>query len=125
MKQFKMQEKELAKLDGQSMMLEQQKMMIESANFDIGVVNTIKDGKNAIGTLNKQMNVDDIADLKEELDDMMAENAERQDYFANIAKEGEDELKDELDELEALMAEEELKDMDIINTGPIKQKAKV
>ena len=77
MKQFKMQEKELAKLDGQSMLLEQQKMMIESANFDIGVVNSIKDGKNAIGALNKQMNVDDIADLKEELDDMMAENAER------------------------------------------------
>merc|ERR1719313_1632415 len=95
------------------MLLEQQKMMIESANFDIGVVNSIKTGKDAIGQLNKQMNVDDIADLKDELDDMMAENAERQDYFADIAKEGQDELLGELDELEAEMAAADLNAMDL------------
>ena len=39
MKKMKMFEKELQKLDGQSIMLEQQKMMIESTNFDVGVVN--------------------------------------------------------------------------------------
>lgn len=69
MKNMKMQEKELAKLDGQSMMLEQQKMMIESANFDTGVINSIKAGKDAISDMNKQMNVDDIAELKDELED--------------------------------------------------------
>ena len=52
-------------------------MMIESANFDVGVVNSIRDGKNAIGALNKLMDIDDIAELKDELDDMMAENEER------------------------------------------------
>ena len=97
-------------------------MMIESANFDIGVVNSIKDGKNAIGTLNKQMNVDDIAELKDELDDMMAENAERQDYFANIAKEGEEDLLGELDNLEAEMAQSELDSMSLPSVhAPIKQ----
>lgn len=115
-----MHEKQLAALDGQSLLLEQQKMMIESAHFDIGVVNSIKDGKNAIGTLNKQMNVDDIADLRDELDDLMAENNERQEFFAGIANENNDELLGELDELEAEMAEKELQGMDIINTGPIK-----
>ena len=59
------------------MMLEQQKMMIESANFDIGVVNSIKAGKDAIGTLNKQMDIDKIAELKDDLDDMMTEHEER------------------------------------------------
>ena len=108
-----MQEKELAKLDGQSMMLEQQKMMIESANFDIGVVNSIKNGKDAIQGLNKQMNVDDIAELKDDLDDMMAENEERQDYFAGIAQEGQDDLIGELDDLEAEMAMGDLDAMDI------------
>jgi hypothetical protein len=49
-------------------------MMIESTSFDIGVVNTIKDGKNTIGALNKQMSITDIEELKEDLDDMMAEN---------------------------------------------------
>ena len=100
-------------------------MMIESANFDIGVVNSIKDGKNAIGTLNKQMNVDDIADLKDELDDMMAENSERQDYFANIAKEGEDDLLGELDDLEAEMAQSELDSMSLPSVHvPIKPNGK-
>ena len=100
-------------------------MMIESANFDIGVVNSIKDGKNAIGTLNKQMNVDDIAELKDELDDMMAENAERQDYFAGIAKEGEDDLLDELNDLEAEMAQSELDSMSLPSAHvPIKQNGK-
>ena len=48
MRQVKMHDKELAKLDGQAIMLEQQKMMIESANFDVGVVNSIKSGKDVI-----------------------------------------------------------------------------
>ena len=42
MKQHKMNEGELAKLDGQSMMLEQQKMMIEEANSNAGVMKTLK-----------------------------------------------------------------------------------
>ena len=97
-------------------------MMIESANFDVGVVSSIKAGKDAIGTLNKQMNVDDIAELKDELDDMMAENAERQDYFAGIAKEGEDELLGELDELEAMCMEQELGGMDLAPTVNVPKK---
>ncbi len=52
-------------------------MMIETTHFDIGVVNSIKVGKSAIESLNKQMNVDDITELKEELDDLMADNNER------------------------------------------------
>ena len=104
------------------MLLEQQKMMIESANFDIGVVNSIKTGKDAIGQLNKQMNVDDIADLKDELDDMMAENTERQEYFAGVAQEGQDELLGELDELEAELAADDLNKMDILDAPIIQPK---
>ena len=87
MKNMKMQEKELAKLDGQSIMLEQQKTMIESANFDVGVINSIKAGKDAITVMNKEMNVDDIAELKDELEDQMAEISERQEFFASVANE--------------------------------------
>ena len=123
MKQYKMNTGELAKLDGQSIILEQQKMQIESANFDVGVVTAMKTGKNAIQNFNKQINVDDIADLKDELDDMMAENQERQDYFAGIAQDGNDELLGELDEWEAEAAEKELQEMDI-NPQPIINKPK-
>ena len=58
--------------------------------------------------MNKQMNVDDIADLKDELADQMAEIEERQEFFADAAKEGEDDLLNELDELEALAMEDEM-----------------
>ena len=65
MKNMKMQEKELTKLDGQSMMIEQQKMMIQSANFDAGVINSLAAGNKAIGQLNKQMDVADLDELKD------------------------------------------------------------
>ena len=63
LKQMKMYEGELSKLDGQQIMLEQQKMTIQSTAADIDVVNSLKAGNQAIGTMNKQMDVDTIADL--------------------------------------------------------------
>ena len=45
-------------------------MQIESANFDVGVVTAMKTGKNAIQNFNKQINVDDIADLKDDPKDV-------------------------------------------------------
>ena len=48
MKQMKMMEKELAKLDGQQVMLTEQKMMIESTHFDVGVIQTVTQSKDAM-----------------------------------------------------------------------------
>ena len=122
MKQYKMNTNELAKLDGQQIILEQSKMQIESANFDVGVVNAMRTGKDAIKAANKQINVDDIADLKEELDDIMAENAERQNYFADVAKDGQEDLLEELEGWEAEAAEKELMDMDLKSQPVISNK---
>ena len=110
MKQYKMNTNELAKLDGQQIILEQSKMQIESANFDVGVVNAMMTGKDAIQAAIKQVNVDDIADLNDELKDIIAENEERQDFFAAIAEDGKKAL---LDELELWEAEAADKDMDL------------
>ena len=74
--------------------------------------------------MNKQMNVDDIADLKEELEDQMAEIQERQEFFANAAEEDKEDLMGELDELEALAMEEEMEQVPISNapiTGAVGQ----
>ena len=122
MKQMKMYEKELAKLDGQQIMLEQQKMMIESTNFDVGVISSIKAGKDAMKEMNKNMELDDIQDLKDDLEDQMAEMNEKQEFFAGIANEGNDELLGELDELEALAMDDELKAMDSVPVKPIPKK---
>ena len=77
LKKMKMYEKEITKLDGQSIMLEQQKMAIESTHFDVDVISGMKQGAKAMEQMNKEMNVDDIADLKDELADQMAEVDER------------------------------------------------
>ena len=70
MKQMKMKEKEAAKLDGQLIMLEEQKMMIESTQFDVGVVQNLQGAASVVKDLNKQANVDDIAELQDELRDL-------------------------------------------------------
>ena len=44
-------------------MLEQQKMMIESTHFDKDVIVGMKEGKNAMDQMNKEIDIDDIADL--------------------------------------------------------------
>ena len=111
LKQMKMFEGELTKLDGQQIMLEQQKMTIQSTHADVDVVNSLKAGNQAIGTMNKQMDVDSIADLQDEMAENMQEVAERQDLFAAAAEEGKDDLLAELDDLEADALAGELEDM--------------
>lgn len=73
MKQMKMYEGEITKLEGQSIMLEQQKMTIQSTHSDIDVVNSLRAGNQAIGAMNKQMDVDTIADLQDEIAENMQE----------------------------------------------------
>lgn len=64
--------------------------------------------------MNKQVNVDQFDELKDKLDEQMADVKERQDFFIQQANEEEnDELLDELEELEADMAAEELDKLEI------------
>ena len=91
---------------------------------DAGILGSMRNAADALKDLNKQANVDDIADLKEELDDMMAENEEKQNYFARMANENKDELLAELDELEADALAGELEALEPVPVQKIKQSAK-
>ena len=93
--------------------------MIESTNFDSGVIKSVKAGKVVMQEMNKNMDIDDIQELKDDLEDQMAEMNEKQEFFAGIANENNDELLDELNELEALAMEDNLKDMDVVPTKSI------
>ena len=58
--------------------------------------------------MQRQLNIDQFEELKDKLDDQMAEVDERAQFFINAGQaEDNDELMDELEELEAEMAEEE------------------
>ena len=113
-----MYEGELTKLDGQQIMLEQQKMTIQSTAADIDVVNSLKQGNQAIGTMNKQMDVDTIADLQDEMAENMAEVQERQDLFTAAAEEGQEDLLAELDDMEADAVAGDMADL-MVGAGPI------
>ena len=116
MQRMKTIDKDLSKIDGQQLVLEQQKVMLEGSVSDVSVFQAMKTGKDAIKNMQKEANIDDIADVKADLEDMMADHAEMQDMWAGYANEGKDELLDELDELEADAAARDLQDMDL---GPV------
>jgi hypothetical protein len=69
LKEVKLCRKELDKLDGQELMIEQLKKMIESDALDMEVILAIRRGENLIEQMSKEMNVDDIADLKDEMEE--------------------------------------------------------
>ena len=52
-------------------------MMIESTNFDSGVIKSVKAGKVVMQEMNKNMDIDDIQELKDDLEDQMAEMNEK------------------------------------------------
>ena len=101
LKQMKMYEGELTKLDGQQIMLEQQKMTIQSTRADNEVVDILINSNKVIRNMNDQMDVDSIADLQDEIAENMQEVVERQELFAGVAEDGKDELLAELDLIEA------------------------
>ena len=90
-------------------------MTIQSTHADVDVVNTLKAGNQAIGTMNKQMDVDSIADLQDDMAENMQEVNERQELFAGAAEEGKDDLLAELDEMEADALAGELEGMEVGN----------
>ena len=65
--------------------------------------------------MNKQMDVDSIADLQDDMAENMQEVNERQELFAGAAEEGKDDLLAELDDMEAENIEAEMAALEVGN----------
>ena len=63
MKQVKTAQQDILKLDGQLLMLEQQRGMIESAHFNKQVFTGLEQGKKAVDAMQKEMDVDKMEEL--------------------------------------------------------------
>ncbi|CDW89679.1 vacuolar sorting protein [Stylonychia lemnae] len=114
LKRKKLLEKEIAKLDGQMTLLESQRMMIETSVSDTQVFQTLIKGTTMIEHISKQVSIDKLEDIKDKLDEQQQDMEEVQDFFIKSSQvENEDELLDELNELEAFQAQEELDQIDI------------
>ncbi len=76
-------------------------------------------GQKAVDQLNKKLDIDKMEDIKEKMDDLRADMEEKNEFFINAAKvEDDEELMNELEELEAEMAADELEQVEI-GTGHI------
>ena len=71
LKQMKMFEGELTKLDGQQIMLEQQKMTIQSTAGDYEVIINMKEANEKIKEMNEVVNADTVAEVQENLAENM------------------------------------------------------
>ena len=110
MKKKKMFEAEISKLDGMRLMMEQQKLNMESQMNNKNVFDTMAEGTKTIQELQKEADIDkfdEIRDIHEEMED---KNREINDFFSNYAEEQTEDCEDDLAELEAELAEDEMGD---------------
>ena len=119
MKKKKMYEAEISKMEGMNMMLEKQKMAMESNMNNANVFDAMKNASSTIDQMQKNSNIDQFDELREKHEEQMDQNNEVMDFFKDYAEEGMEEADDLLDELEAEMAEDEM-NTDIAS-GDIKQ----
>lgn len=67
-----------------------------------------------VDQLNKQLDIDQLEEIKDRIEEQQADMQEKTDFFIRAGQmEDEDELLDELNELEAEMAEDELAALEI------------
>lgn len=116
LKRKKRYEQQLEQLQGTLTTIETQREALENANTNSAVLDTMKNASDALKKTHKDMNVDDVHEM---MDDIADQN-EVANEIANAISSGiistgvdEDELAKELEELE----QEEL-DKDLLNVGP-------
>jgi len=101
LKQKKMYEKQIVNLDNSILRLTEQKMVLESAAMTKTVVETMATGSRAMKEVHKDMDIDQVEDLKDEIQDAMADVDDINDAIATPFGDvmDEDEIEDELNDL--------------------------
>ncbi len=113
LKKKKLVEQEINKIGGMKMLLEQQKLQLEGASFDGDIFATLKTAGSALTEVRKGIDVEQFEKLKEDIEESQAVSQEISDFFGGIAREGEDELMEELEELESENVQEQLGDVEV------------
>ena len=92
---------QMKQTEGAISMMEEQKIMLESAAGTKDVIDTIKYTNSIVQEAMKELNVESLEDLKEEMEEAKAAQKEIADFFTDYANEDMDEVEDELAQLEA------------------------
>ncbi len=67
-------------------MLEQQRGMIESSHFDKQVFTGLSEGKKAVDAIQKDLDIDDMQDLQDEIAEQQEKKAEIDSFFVKHAE---------------------------------------
>lgn len=111
LKRKKMYEKEIDKLSGMRMNLEQQMMALESASINADAFSAMSAGSKAMQSLQKQVNIERVEDITDDIQDSMMQ-AEEVSNAISQPMGGEmyddDDLLNELEDMEAAELDREL-----------------
>ena len=113
---------QIKQLEGAMAMMEEQKFMLENASHTKDVVNAIKEGNAAVKEASKGMSVEDLDNIKGEMEDLKANQDELNDFFKEYGEQDQEGVDEELDELEKEMANEDVGAMPVSNKenlGPV------
>ena len=110
MRQSKMCSEQIKVADGQLEMIETQINQIESAQNQRDVFNVLKQGNAALEKLQKEVNIEKLQKISDELEDLKEQNKEITAFFKERGiEENEEELDDELSKLIDSVQKEEAK----------------
>ena len=104
LKHKKFIEKELDKAMGAQVLLEETIKNIESAQMDVNIYEAMKKGDQVLSELQKQATKENFEELVDRLQDAQAQKDAEAEFFGALLNE--DDLQDELDKLDALIAED-------------------
>jgi len=115
LKRKKRYEKQLQQIDGTLTTIETQREALENANTNTTVLNTLKAASDALKTAHKEITVDDVHDIMDDIaeqNEIANEISEAVSTAIGFSQDvDEDELEKELEELEQEALDEELLDV--------------
>ena len=97
---------QMKQIEGAMAMMEEQRMMLENAQNTVDIVTTIKNTNQVVKGATKGVSVEDLEDLRGEMEDMKATQDELNDFFKDYADQDQEDVEEELGQLEEEMAKE-------------------
>ena len=113
---------QIKQLEGAMAMMEEQKFMLENAEQNRDLINTIKQGSEAVKEASKGMTVEDLDAIKSDMEELKANQDEINDFFKEYGEQNTEDVDEELDKLEEEMVNEEVGAMPVSNQeklGPV------
>lgn len=104
-------DEQIKTMDGAIMMLEEQKMMLDS-NLTMGsIYESLKEGSKAMNLVQENFKIEDLDKIRDEMEDIKDTFNEKNEFFQQYAVQDNTELDDELDQLQSELDNEALPDI--------------